>query len=196
MAGGFIQLLATGGEKEYFNDVPHVSFFKSYFRRHTNFFINSFEIYSNYYQNNEVNIFKIAKAGDLLSKGYLKFTFNENYIELLNNYLNMASTLTFDITQLLDSYNVFTNDFDKYLIVTIQTVKFIFLNQTLNLNYLNFMNTYLPNYLNIIYKIKFDTNITLQQDPTNTYYNINQPYDYYGFIYSIDYSNLLSTINE
>ena len=196
MAGGFIQLLATGGEKEYFNDVPHVSFFKSYFRRHTNFFINSFEIYSNYYQNNEVNIFKISKAGDLLSKGYLKFTFNENYIELLNNYLNMASTLTFDITQLLDSYNVFTNDFDKYLIVTIQTVKFIFLNQTLNLNYLNFMNTYLPNYLNIIYKIKFDTNITLQQDPTNTYYNINQPYDYYGFIYSIDYSNLLSTINE
>lgn len=196
MAGGFIQLLATGGEKEYFNNVPHISFFKSYFRRHTNFFINSFEIYSNYYLNNEINIFKIPKAGDLLSKGYLKFTFNENYIELFNNWLNLATTLTFDITTLLDSYNVFENDFNKNLIVNIQNIKLSFINPNSNINYLNFMSMYLPNYLEIISKIKFDLLITIQKDPSNTFYNINQPYDYYGFNYLTDYTSLLNTINE
>ncbi len=61
MPGGFIQLLATGKESEYLNDTPHISFFKCYFRRHTNFFINNIEIYSNYHEKNEFNTFYYAQ---------------------------------------------------------------------------------------------------------------------------------------
>ena len=73
MPGGFLQLLTAGKESEYLNNTPNISFFKSYFRRHTNFFINNLEIFGNYYEKTEVNTFLIPKSGDLLSKGFLKF---------------------------------------------------------------------------------------------------------------------------
>ena len=73
MPGGILQLLSAGTETEYLNNVPHISFFKCYFRRHTNFFINNIEIYSNYYEKSNVNAFLIPPSGDLLSKSYLKF---------------------------------------------------------------------------------------------------------------------------
>jgi hypothetical protein len=102
MPGGFLQLLTTGKESEYLNYTPNISFFKSYFRRHTNFFINNLEVFGNFYEKSEVNTFLIPKSGDLLSKGFLKFNFDENYIEILGNYDNMVSTLTSDITLFFD----------------------------------------------------------------------------------------------
>jgi hypothetical protein len=194
MPGGFIQLLTTGKESEYLNDVPHISFFKSFFRRHTNFFINNIEIYSNYYENNEFNIIPIPKSGDLLSKGYLKLNFNENYIELLNNYENLASTLTMDITTLYDSYNIFVNQYNKNEIYNIQICKFILVNN--DINYLNLMNTHIYNDHNLIFKIKFEPNIKFQLNQTKIFYNINLPYLYYAFVYDIEYTSLLDTINE
>lgn len=194
MPGGFIQLLATGKESEYLNDVPQISFFKCYFRRHTNFFMNNIEIFSNYYEQNGYNTVNIPKSGDLLSKGYLKLNFNENYIEILNNYENLASTLTIDITTFYDSYNIYINQYNKNNISDIQIPKFIFTNS--NIKYLNFMSTYITNGADLILKIKFDSNITLQTDKTNIFYNINLPYLYYGFLYSADYKTVLNTINE
>jgi len=194
MPGGFIQLLATGKEKEYLNDVPHISFFKCYFRRHTNFFINNIEIYSNYYENNEINTVQIPNSGDLLSKGYLKFNFNENYIELLNNYDNLTSTLTSDITTLYDSYNIYINQYNKNDMSDIQICKFIFFNN--NVPYLSLMSTNIQNDRDLIFKIKFEPNIQFQLDESGVFNNINLPYLYYGFTYIIDYNVILNTINE
>ena len=194
MAGGFIQLLTSGKESEYLNDVPHISFFKCYFRRHTNFFINNIEIFSNYYVNNEFNTIKIPKSGDLLSKGYLKLNFNENYIELFNNYDNLDSTLTTNITNFYDSYNIYINQYNKNDISNIQICKFIFINN--DIKYLNIMNTYIPNDRDLIFKIKFEPNIKFQLDQTHVFYNINLPYLYYAFTYDVNYNIVLNSINE
>lgn len=194
MPGGFLQLLATGTESEYLNDVPNISFFKCYFRRHTNFFINNLEIYGNYYEKSNINTFLIPKSGDLLSKGYLKFNFDENYIEILGDYNNLVSTLTTDITTFMDSYNVYVNNFNKNDIYEIKNVKFI-LSDEKN-TYLSLMSTYITNAINLIFKIKFDKLITLEKDQNNIFYNINQPYFFYGFTYEINYNFLYKNMNE
>ena len=47
MGSGYIQLLAVGSEVDIFNYNPNISFFKIYYRRHTNFFLNNMEINGN-----------------------------------------------------------------------------------------------------------------------------------------------------
>jgi len=194
MPGGFLQLLTAGKESEYLNNTPNISFFKSYFRRHTNFFINNLEIFGNYYEKTEVNTFLIPKSGDLLSKGFLKFNFDENYVEILGNYENMVSTLTSDITLFFDSYNIYINDYDKSIIDNIKNVKFILTNN--GIPYFSLMSTYIIEEIKLIYKIKIDKNIYFQKDNTKVFYNINLPYYYYGFIYEIDYNELLNSTSE
>lgn len=194
MPGGFLQLLTTGKESEYLNYTPNISFFKSYFRRHTNFFINNLEVFGNFYEKTEVNTFLIPKSGDLLSKGFLKFNFDENYIEILGNYDNMVSTLTSDITLFFDSYNIYINDYDKSIIDNIKNVKFILTNN--GIQYFSLMSTYIIEEIKLIYKIKIDKNIYFQKDNTNVLYNINLPYYYYGFIYEINYNDLLNSTSE
>ena len=44
MGVGFIQLVTTGHEYNIFNKEPQITFFKIYYRRHTNFYINNYEI--------------------------------------------------------------------------------------------------------------------------------------------------------
>ena len=79
MPSGFIQLLAKGNESEFLNDNPHISFFKCYYRRHTPFFINNQEIYSNFETKNKSLLsFPIPKSGDMLSKSYLKIKQKKN----------------------------------------------------------------------------------------------------------------------
>lgn len=194
MPGGILQLLTAGKETEYLNNEPHISFFKCYFRRHTNFFINTLEIYSNYYENNNVNTFLMPKSGDMLSKSYLKFNYDDNYVELLENYDTVISTLTNDITLFFDSYNTLINDFNKNDITNINIVKFIA--SFNNVKYLSLMSTYITTELDLIYQIKFNKYITLQLDQTKTFYNINLPYNYYGFNYFVNYNVLYNNINE
>ena len=194
MPGGILQLLTAGTETEYLNNVPHISFFKCYFRRHTNFFINNVEIFSNYYENSNVNTFLIPKSGDLLSKSYLKFNFDENYIEILQNYETVVSTLTYDITTFFDSYNILINQFNKNDITDIQNIKFII--SFNNVNYLSLMSTYIINNLSLIYAIKFNKDVVLQLNESKIMYNINQPYSFYGFNYYVNYSSLYNTIDE
>jgi hypothetical protein len=140
MPAGWIQLLTNGKESEYLNNVPNISFFKCYFRRHTNFFINNIELFSNYYENNEINTLVLPKSGDLLSTGVLKFNFNENYIEIFENYDNLNSTLTTDITTFFDSYNIFINNYEKNYIKDVSILKLV----------LSFVEKCISNYFTII----------------------------------------------
>ena len=65
----------------------------------------------------------------------------DDTIEILNNYSNLESTLTTDITTFYDSYDIYVNQYDKIFISNIKIPKFIF---TYNgVKYLNLMNTYI-----------------------------------------------------
>ena len=88
MGSGYVQLITNhSNENKILNYNPNITFFKIYYRRYTNFFINNFVI-----ENNEIDkqtnliSFKIPKNGDLLSKSYLKIEQKDNSIELFKNF--------------------------------------------------------------------------------------------------------------
>lgn len=201
MPSGFIQLLTTGNESEYLHYNPHITFFKCYYRRHTNFFINNLEIHSNYItgKNNIIN-FAIPKGGDLLSKSYIKFKYGKNYEEVLKYYINVTNTLLTDITSFYDAYYIFNNNFNKTQIQNINLIKLncFQLNPINNLQtkYLIIMSTYFVDKSNLISNIKFNENISLEQDELNIFYNINLNYSFYGFNYIISNDKIFSNTNS
>lgn len=178
MGSGFIQLVAKGNEDNIFNKNPHITFFKIYYRRHTNFFINNIEILSNTInKNNSVN-FVIPKNGDLLSKSFLCFNFDDYYFELFKDYDNLYTTLTTNILNYYDTYDVRVNSFNINKITKIETLK-------LSYYYTNkiFMTLMITNNTdNVIDYIKKMNNIKLEVDENNLFYNINLNYNFYSFI--------------
>jgi hypothetical protein len=85
MPGGLLNILCYGCNDLYLTGAPQITFFKTAYRRYTNFAIESVEVKPNTNTNfgQEVS-FLIDKNGDLISKTYLKidlpqtfFTFNE-----------------------------------------------------------------------------------------------------------------------
>lgn len=73
MAGGILQLIAYGSQDVYLTNNPQITFFKTVYRRHTNFSIESFERTvqdnPNFGTKNEITLFR---NGDLITKMYLK----------------------------------------------------------------------------------------------------------------------------
>jgi hypothetical protein len=85
MPGGLLNILCYGCNNLYLTGAPQITFFKTAYRRYTNFAIESVEVRPNTNTNfgKEVS-FIIDRNGDLISKTYLKvdlpqiyFTFNE-----------------------------------------------------------------------------------------------------------------------
>mgnify|MGYP006095642253 FL=1 len=70
MGGGTLQLIIKGGQDIYITGNPEISFFKSVYRRHTNFSIESIEqVQLGEIKNGEFTLnYTINKSGDLLSK--------------------------------------------------------------------------------------------------------------------------------
>ena len=70
MGGGTLQLVIQGGQDIYITGNPETSFFKSVYRRHTNFSIECVEqILKGKITNGEFTLnYTINKGGDLLSK--------------------------------------------------------------------------------------------------------------------------------
>ena len=84
MTGGFLQLVSKGAQDFYLTGNPQISFFKTVYRRYTNFSMDYYRI------NPENNIglsendittykFKIDRNGDLISNMYLVFTLPNVY---------------------------------------------------------------------------------------------------------------------
>jgi hypothetical protein len=76
MTGGLLQLKAYGSENIYLNANPQLSFFRSVYRRHTNFAMENFEIPYNGTigltpDSNSTFLFKIKRYADLLGPIYL-----------------------------------------------------------------------------------------------------------------------------
>ena len=199
MPSGFIQLLAKGNESEFLNDNPHISFFKCYYRRHTPFFINNQEIYSNFEtKNKSLLTFLIPKSGDMLSKSYLKIKFSNYSEEVLNYYQNMATTLsitisTFVINNYYDAYYIPLNTYTKNDIKLLKAATFFCFDPNTFNNYLFILTTYIKESEKVLSNIKSDENIyiTTNQYSYSPFYNINLNYDYVGFGWTTAYPNLL-----
>ena len=75
MGGGLIQLVAYGAEDIYLTGQPQITFFKSVYRRHTNFAIESIEqtVYGSVGFTNSVSMV-ITRNGDLLKKLWIQYS--------------------------------------------------------------------------------------------------------------------------
>ena len=78
MGGGLIQLVAYGAQDQYLTGNPQITFFKSVYRRHTNFSIESIKQTLNGTSDfsEEVEA-TISRNGDLIHKIYLETTLPE-----------------------------------------------------------------------------------------------------------------------
>ena len=78
MGGGLIQLIAYGSQDIYLTGNPQITFFKSVYRRHTNFAIECIDLPFNNPANFDKKITcSISKSGDLIHKIYLQVTLPE-----------------------------------------------------------------------------------------------------------------------
>jgi hypothetical protein len=189
MGVGYIQLVTKGNEFNIFNKEPEITFFKIYYRRHSNFFINNFEINGNDLKNGLLT-YKIPKNGDLLGKSYLKIKFNEYYVELFKQYSTLYSSLNTNILNFYNSYSIRVNYYNKNLINNIEIIKINF--KYLNLPFITIMCTNIINTLDLTELIKMEYNCFLETDELNIFYNINMNYLFYGFNFILTSNNFLS----
>lgn len=190
MGVGYIQLLAVGSEANIFNYNPNISFFKTYFRRHSNFFINNMTI-----QGNQVNVsrnnnlvtnnvlFKIPKDGDLFSKSYIQFTFDDFYFELFDYSNELVSTLNTDLMDLYDNYYIKINEYNNG-ITQIKNISIIRLNYYSAQSFdsepiISLVSSCISD--EIISLIGITENIYLQTDKDNIFYNIDLNLKYYSY---------------
>lgn len=93
MGGGILQLSAYGGQDIETVGNPQISFFKSVYKKHTNFAIETIEQqFEGSISNKESKVFaKINKNGDLIHKTYLDIKFPEFPNSVDGNYNNWTN---------------------------------------------------------------------------------------------------------
>lgn len=188
MGVGFIQLLTVGSENKIFNYNPNISYFKIYYRRHTNFFMNNMVI-----NGNSINIddnsnsttklinFKIPLDGDLLTKSYLHLEFDDYYFEFFAYNSELYSTFNKSILSLYDNYYMKTNNYSIKEIKEILTLKVIYSNMS---NIIIMSNVTDNN--KIIELINNEKYIVLQKDSSEIYYNMDLTDLFYSFKINLD----------
>ena len=76
MTGGLMQLVATGAQDIYLTGNPQITFFKSIYRRYTNF---ASEVIEKFFDGDpdfdHISTAKFSKDGDLINKMYIKIDF-------------------------------------------------------------------------------------------------------------------------
>ena len=190
MGSGYIQLIAVGSEINIFNYNPNISFFKIYYRRHTNFYINNMEINGNNIQftnlprliENSITI-DIPKNGDLFSKSYLNLTVDEHYFELFKFNDELCSTINTNLLNVYDSFYIKANNYVINDIKTISIIKINYLvknDNRLN-NLLSIVSSNLFNQNELLSYIKSQNNLSLETDNDRIFYNINLSLLFYAF---------------
>lgn len=114
MAGGLMQLIATGAQDQYLSIAPEFSFWKQVYRRHTNFSMQSVQntFLSKPTLDSSAGSFtcRIGRYGDLLQQVYLGFTlpaiYSDNdmrfrWIGNVANYMIRSYSVSID-TQTID----------------------------------------------------------------------------------------------
>lgn len=188
MGVGFIQLLTVGGENKIFNYNPNISFFKIYYRRHTNFFMNNMIINGNSINiDDDFNIisklinFKIPLDGDLLTKSYLHLEFDDYYFEFFAYNSELYSTFSKSILSLYNNYYIKTNNYCINDIKDILTIKVIYNNKST----IKIMSNVIDNN-KIIYLINNEKFIQLEKSSSEIYYNMDLTDYFYSFVVNLD----------
>ena len=182
MGVGFIQLFAVGNENKLFNYNPNISFFKIYYRRHTNFFMNNIIITGNTVDINNNSdalkkiTFKIPLDGDLLTRSYINLKFDKYYFELLNFNSELYSTLNSSITSLYNNYYIKTNNFSFDEIKIIDTIRIVYSNKS---NLIIMSN--ITDYNAILFLVKNEKFIKIQTDNLGIFYNMDLINNFYSF---------------
>ena len=99
MGGGTLQLVIQGGQDIYITGNPEKSFFKSVYRRHTNFSIECVEqVHQGKIVNDEFTLnYTIKKGGDLLSKMHFEIDLPQQTMSnsISGNYCHYSNTTAF-----------------------------------------------------------------------------------------------------
>ena len=178
---GFVQLLASGVDKLIFNDEPDIDFFKIVYRRHTNFYMMPFLLYSNdiIYNTNTIVDYIIPKNGDLVSDMFIVLESYENYIDLLNTNDKLIQTQYINILNFYDNYYI--KNYSKKFINNIDIIK-------INYENLIFMN----NSFNNIFINEILNNDEIVLSKHNNFYNLDTNYNYYSFNYNVQNTTISS----
>lgn len=202
MGSGYIQLLAVGSEANIFNYNPNISFFKIYYRRHTNFYINNMDINGNNIKlsnimntMNDVRVtINVPKDGDLLGKSYLNLTTDEYYFELFKFNEELCSTLNINLLNVYDNYYIKKNNYSIKDINDISIIKVnYYLNNSNNSNnhFLSILSSNIFDTSKILNYIYTQSSISLETDVLNIFYNMDLNLLFYSFNDIVQYSNVL-----
>ena len=96
MTGGLLQLVSYGVQDTYLTGNPKMTFFKSVYKRHTNFAIESIaqSIKGEFSFEERISV-KIDRNGDLINKCYLEITVANESGSLENSYTKAGASLFF-----------------------------------------------------------------------------------------------------
>ena len=198
MGSGYIQLLAVGSEANIFNYNPNISFFKIYYRRHTNFYINNMNINGNNIKStnimntmNDTTItINVPKDGDLLGKSYLNFTTDEYYFELFKFNEELCSTLNINLLNVYDNYYIKKNNYSIKDINDISIIKVNYYKNNYNNHFLSILSSNVFDATIILNYINSQSSISLQTDTLNIFYNMDLNLLFYSFNDIVQYSNV------
>ena len=96
MGGGIIQLVSLGNQENYLVSNPQYSFFKSVYRRHTNFSIEAVEQHFNTNPSVESTILtsKISKNGDMIYRMWVDATLYSEGFSISDGQTDVYSAWT------------------------------------------------------------------------------------------------------
>ena len=163
MTGGLLNIISYGCNDLYLTGAPQITFFKTAYRRYTNFAIESVEVKPNTNTNfgQEVT-FLIDRNGDLISKTYLKidipqtlFTFNEFQFN--------RPAIVYTNPQAQTNYTYVT-EFMKYNIAAYRSI-------IRNKNVIGLTTFNIRDDLNVLFNVQGQTAL----NNFNSLYNVNLP---------------------
>lgn len=200
MGSGYIQLLAVGSEVNIFNYNPNISFFKIYYRRHANFYINNMDINGNNIKssnimnpsNDTMVTITIPKDGDLLGKSYLNLTTDDYYFELFKFNEELCSTLNINLLNVYDNYYIKKNNYSIKDIREISTIKINYYTNNLDNHILSIMSSNIFNTSLILNYINSQSSISLETDSLNIFYNMDLNLLFYSFNDILQYTDVYS----
>ena len=183
--GGLLQLASYSNNMDFiFNSDADIDFFKIIYRRHTNFYMNTFVLYDDdiTVDNKTVINYVIPNNGDLLSNTYIQLDLQDHYYELLKPVENYKTSLNTNILNYYDNYYI--TEYAKKDIIDIKIFK-------VNIsNYLIIQATSQQD-KKFINEVKTNTTILLEKN--DNYYNLDLIYSFYSFITDILPEDLVNT---
>ncbi len=124
MPGGLLQISSVSTESLFLNGTPEITFFKTIYRRHTNFSIDSLTVnFDDPVEFNSINTAKIEQTGDLMHNAYLQvflpsinlfrttlpdpIEFQTLYNTTIENYNIVTNFMQVNRCAYVNAYNIF-----------------------------------------------------------------------------------------